>query len=112
MIDRISALIEKATPGPWTVDKHGEIYHGINEEPLFDGTEDDIAFIAHARQLLPLMLEEITARRESMGYSPSTVGVNRTYYAQLGLDAYCAEHLPIDQPIDDAAKPIDEKEGT
>jgi hypothetical protein len=73
MIERIEALIEKAT------------YDEIGET----------IFASHARQLLPLMLEVVKAADElrcnCFAESPLLQFVDGTIEA---LDAYCAEHLP------------------
>jgi hypothetical protein len=107
MSERIEALCEAATPGPWnsyvgwcsvesTSDVGGYIF--FDEQ----SREDDRAFIAHARQLLPLMLDVVKASRAE--YDEQLAECDRKDCEWLpnrlwgksftALDNYCAEHLP------------------
>ena len=105
MIERIEALIEKATPGPWecffncVIGGPGTGW-GIKSErieTLADFVDDDSAeadadLAAHARQLLPLMAAELEAWRKAFGGPEDRYGFVRE--TGLALDAYCAEYLP------------------
>lgn len=78
MLERIEALIEKATPGPWEnnaasgMHEHYQIAwvgaRSIDGSTSFPSTRSgenaDAAFIAHARQLLPLMLRVCQATKQ------------------------------------------------
>lgn len=106
MIERIEALIEKATPGQWyssqtTIDGWAIADVGFqrvstdhDEQPNTVGLAD-AAFIAHARQLLPLMLEVVRIA-EFVAWEDEPIDSNHVLLSEyLGaLDAYCAEHLP------------------
>lgn len=127
MIERISALIEKATPGPWLSRKQeweswcvradGEYQDLANEVD-----ESDAAFIAHARQLLPLLLEVVKAASDYFALDQADLARERDAswvkaaeefplpQSLKALDAYCSEQLPTVQPIDDAGKPMNGKE--
>jgi hypothetical protein len=97
MIERIEALCEAATPGIW-----------LERNFYPDFTAPDAQFIAHARQLLPLMLEVVEAqdaylRAHNLALRNSDepgVWVNATEATgelerrRQSLEAYCAEHLP------------------
>lgn len=109
MIERIEALIEAATPGPWFAynsmvvpnaayhDPHPEwsavadTYVPANAQRERDDRRNAL-FIAHSRQLLPLMLEVVKAsdhfcRDLKASLDPTEVALNN-------LEFYCAEHLP------------------
>ena len=128
MIKRIEALIAAATPGPWStnITSQWKLVTGREEEretgnirPILleiggQGIDADLTLSAHARQLLPLMLNVVKQAeilREVAGWmfihpdiAPklhfseryeeivSTLdSYDRTYH---DLDAYCADHLP------------------
>ena len=109
MIERIEALIEKATPGPWARDGEDSANFGVRGAPPDGnilavvqqdgrgGRWDDALFIAQARQLLPLMLEVVKAgeafRRGTEDLTRSG-RLNPLRFSLEKLDAYCAEHLP------------------
>jgi len=109
MIERIEALCEAATPGPWESQPSGDLpdHKDIWSESghfVAGGNidETDAAFIAHARQLLPLMLEVVKASRAE--YDEQLAECDRKDCEWLSnrlwgksftaLDNYCAEHLP------------------
>ena len=106
MIDRITELIEKATPGPWGRDGEDSANFGVRGAPPDGnilaivqqdgrgGRWDDAAFIAQARQLLPLMLGVVDAADSLVVYPEGAFGFEELAEAQAALDAYCAEHLP------------------
>lgn len=89
MIDRIEELIKRATTGPWDVydqaADEGWDYEQCCISSRGDTTadwiaqdiyrNDDAAFIAHMRQLAPLMLEVVKAAdaehpAQAMGHDP------------------------------------------
>jgi hypothetical protein len=81
MIDRIEALIEKATPGPWS-------------------TQQASDFIGHVEPLLPLMLEALKIADD---LAVAHIGGDVAEFIPLSddlmvslekLEDYCAEHLP------------------
>ena len=103
MIERIEALIEKAehvAPFPWlwdgrgVHDKRGRTF--LIATPLKEGPFEFTEFVYHARQLLPLMLALARIAKEEQ----ALIGRDDLDEAIEAFDAY-AEHLPIDQPIDD-----------
>ena len=104
MISRIKALIEAATPGPWRTSPM--FPSGVISEPTdsvvatIEEWSDEIdaadaAFIAHARQLLPLMADVVRIA-ELVAWEDEPIDSNHVLLSEyLGaLDAYCAEHLP------------------
>jgi len=122
MIERIEALVEEVTPGEWEIGEaheggravwsQGEAgrFHVVSAHDDYRG-EYDAAFIAHARQLLPLMLEivrfapEIAEELDAHGLSKHMKGAGEDECAvgyllmnlrrdYASLDAYCADHLP------------------
>jgi hypothetical protein len=116
MIERIEALCEAATPGPWnahdtftddawfawvTDEAHHQIVTCEGCLP-WEGEKANAAFIAHARQLLPLMLAEIEAHRALCATRHrSGSSIDAVFEAEIeaddkaqDLEAYCAEHLP------------------
>jgi hypothetical protein len=77
-LNEVKKRCESATPGPWISHIEGRdhtsgdsvIVRGINhsEEDLYltGGTEADQDFIAHARQDIPILLEEIERLLKSL----------------------------------------------
>jgi hypothetical protein len=77
-LDEIRKRCEAATPGPWISFVEGRDFMGRDsvigrgkdrsEEDLYlsGGTITDQDFIAHARQDIPLLLEEISRLRERL----------------------------------------------
>lgn len=89
MLDRIEELIAEATPGPWYSD-YGKI--GVGEDVIGEmDYKTDGAFVAHARQLLPLMLSEMREWRAMAGSEGEFRGTGRDF--RDPLDAYCDKEL-------------------
>ncbi len=97
-LDRIRRLCEQATEGPWFEDPHkdGDVLGICDLGPIdvSTGAETtnpvaDAAFIAHARQVVTLLLDVADAERDS-----SAGWAGRLIAAREALDAYAAEHLP------------------
>jgi len=106
MIERIEALIAAATPGPWrtarmlplaVVSEPTDSIVATIAEWSSEVETADAAFVAHARQLLPLMLEVVKASDElrcnCFAASPLLQFVDKTIE---DLYAYCAE-LPEEE---------------
>jgi len=70
-LKEILARVEKATPGPWEsfvgarYNYSGEDFIRTPENDIYlmQGTPDDQEFVAHARQDIPLLIEEIRRLR-------------------------------------------------
>ncbi len=85
-LERIKALCEEATEGPWELRKDS-IYRvkGAQWWLAEFGCERDAALASHARQLVPLMLCVIVSEE---------IDQNMHQLALNNLKTYCAEHLP------------------
>ncbi len=96
-IERIKALCEKATGGPWVVGIGGGRYGVMTDEKEADLICDyprwmDADFIAHARQLIPLMLRVIESHDHFLA-SGWEVGLDDVNEAWRKLESYCEQHL-------------------
>jgi hypothetical protein len=102
---RVEKLIAEATPGPWEVKesvyRYGEDFHpyvaGVKSPDyciatLDDGSDEDAAFIAHMRQLAPLMLEVVKDANAYLNEYGSSVDLDNSLEA---LDAYITENLDV-----------------
>jgi hypothetical protein len=83
-LDRIEALLSKATPGPWGYQRHATIYReddtgravqlvietcspdGGDTEPCFQGKDDDVELLLAARNAAPAMVAELRALRAAV----------------------------------------------
>jgi hypothetical protein len=112
-LSRISNLIEKAaTPGPWKVEPEAWVtpetprdawdWEVVNEEANGPGRIHvglrDAEFIAHSRQLLPLMYEVVRASArliEALDFEMYRIEDARVRYfdAANALADYAAQHL-------------------
>ncbi len=107
MLDRIRRLADAATEGPWGVEEDEFGIHvesksqGYDVLDVEDGGLSDAALAAHSRQLVPLMLEELEARRlcATRGNTLSVLPGDehsagaRVCLAQEALDSYITKHL-------------------
>lgn len=132
MVDRtqqIRARVEAATPGPWSVHhiERGPLMIGIDSDPdgtgpvdlaiaemLSDATQDDAAFLAHAREDIPWLLEQLRLAHEALERARPFVIALGARWQQDGqsidgaeealtlIDAALAGTVPLAQPQEEA----------
>jgi hypothetical protein len=66
-IEEMERLLEKATPGPWTIDEYGDIVHygPYGDAALFPqgASDEDQKLVAAARSFVPEAIREIKELR-------------------------------------------------
>ena len=73
LLAETKAIVEAATPGPWELSKHNpteilQIYDAESGEWVCEPVDEETgAFIAHARTMLPLLIEALEL---AMLYAP------------------------------------------
>lgn len=93
-LSEIDARAEAATPGPWVPDyESGHVYPGKErgcivctlDDPCVRNTENnDLAFIAHAREDVPALVTEV--RRLSADLTAMTAAVHEYFAADAALN--------------------------
>jgi hypothetical protein len=113
-LNRIEALANAATPGPWLwAGTHGDewtigqnsltspnaesevLYGSGYDASRIEAKDEDERFIAHSRDLVPLLLN---VARAAQPFAPKTMTIKNDEAALAGafaiLDRYVNEHLP------------------
>lgn len=73
LLAETKAIVEAATPGPWELSKHNpteilQIYDAESGEWVCEPVDEETgAFIAHARTMMPLLIEALELAVENQG---------------------------------------------